>query len=68
MKNIIQTKILSDNELLSIIEKHKHENLTFRRLCEITGYKSSATMYKRIKALERQGKIRKRNIAIIEIL
>lgn len=64
---MIQTKRISDEELLSIIAKQKDENLTFRRLAAITGY-SPSTVFHKIKRLEREGKVKKRTITVIEIL
>ena len=58
----------TDAELLDIIKNHQHESLTYRKLCEITGYTSTSTVFARVKRLENQGKIRKITVTIIEVL
>lgn len=58
----------TDEEIIEIIKSNNNENLTYRNLMQLCGYKSTATVYNRIKKLEKQGKIRKRTITVIDIL
>lgn len=59
---------LTDEEIIQIIKDNRGENLTYRKLMKLCGYNSPATIYKRIKRLEKQGKLTKCTITVIDIL
>ncbi len=51
-------KLVNDKQLLEVIKKHKEENLTVRRMCELAGYYSSGTIHPRIKEMQKRGLIK----------
>lgn len=51
-------KVVSDEELLQIIKKYEHQNITIERLAEIVGY-SKHYMYKRISNLVKDGYLKR---------
>ena len=57
----------TNQEILEIIKKHKVENLTVRRMCELVGYTSSSTMQARIQEMKDRGLIKIMRKTTIEV-
>ena len=63
----MQEKRISDKQILEVVKKHKEDNLTVRRMCELIGYYSTGTMQPRIKEMQKRGLIKVERRTTIEV-
>lgn len=54
--------LVSDKQIIDVIQKHRCENLTIRKLMKLLGLHSTSAVHRRIKKLEENGLITVRTV------